>query len=318
MEHFLDFEKPLSDLEARIRELQHISDSDDINIAEEVGNLRQKAHQFLTKTYAGLDPWQKVQVARHPERPHCRDYIESLIADFTPIAGDRLFGEDHAIIAGMGRFHGRAVMVIGHEKGHDAESRVRHNFGMAHPEGYRKSARLMELAQRFSLPVLTLIDTPGAYPGLGAEERGQSGAIGHCINISLHLKTPILAVVIGEGGSGGALALACADKVMMCEHSIYSIISPEGCASILWRDPTKLREATKALKLTAQDLERLKIIDRIIAEPLGGAQRDRGKMMGRVDAALWEEMKPLLGRNADDLIRAREEKFLAIGQEFLV
>lgn len=317
MGHFLDFEKPLYDLEARIRELQHLSDHDDINIAEEVGNLREKAHQFLTRAYGNLTPWQKVLVARHPERPRCSYYIKKIIEEFVPLAGDRTFGEDPSILAGMGRFHGRAVMVIGNEKGSDAPSRVAHNFGMARPEGYRKSVRLMQLAQRFRLPILTMIDTPGAYPGLGAEERGQSQAIGRSIEVSLRLEVPIIAVIIGEGGSGGALALACADRVLMCEHAIYSVISPEGCASILWRDSARLREAAEALKMTAVDLQKLEVIDGIIEEPLGGAHRESDAMSQRLDKVLWETLQPFLDQDGAALVRQREEKFLAIGRNFL-
>ena len=286
MQTFLEFEKPIAELEGKIEELRHLTDTGDINIAEEVSKLQSKVDKLLRQTYAKLAPAQKVQVARHPNRPHCMDYIDGLVEDFTPLAGDRGFAEDRAVIGGIGRFRGRSVMVIGQEKGHDTESRVRHNFGMAKPEGYRKAIRLMELADRFKLPVITLVDTAGAYPGVGAEERGQAEAIAKSIDTCLRLKVPMVATVIGEGGSGGAIALAAADRVMMLEHAIYSVISPEGCASILWRTNTAAAEAAAALRLTAQDLKDLGVIDRVIAEPIGGAHRDRDEIMTAVGNAI--------------------------------
>ncbi|MDG2270345.1 MAG: acetyl-CoA carboxylase carboxyltransferase subunit alpha, partial [Alphaproteobacteria bacterium] len=275
MPHFLDFEKPIADLEGKIEELRHLSDGT-INIANEVGKLEEKVDRQLRQTYGRLTPWQKVLVARHPGRPKCGDYVSELITDFVPLAGDRLFSEDAALVAGLGRFRGRAVAVLGHEKGNDTDSRIAHNFGMARPEGYRKAQRVMELANRFDLPLLSFVDTSGAYPGVGAEERGQSEAIARAIQSCLGLTVPFVSVIIGEGGSGGAIAIATANKVFMLEHAVYSVISPEGCASILWRDAARAQDAAEALKITAQDLARLKLIDGVIAEPLGGAQRDTG------------------------------------------
>src|SRR5690348_7322757 len=270
MRHFLDFEKPLAELEGKIDELRHLSNGSDINIADEVTRLEAKVDRLLRQTYAKLTPWQKVQLARHPDRPHGSDYIKQLITDFTPLAGDRVFGEDRAIIGGLGRFRGRSVVVLAHEKGADTESRLRHNFGMARPEGYRKARRLMELGDRFNLPVLTLIDTAGAYPGIDAEARGQAEAIARATETCLDIKVPLVAAIIGEGGSGGAIALAAGNTVLMLEHAIYSVISPEGCASILWRSAEHVAEAAEALRLTAEDLQRLGIVDQIVAEPLGG------------------------------------------------
>ena len=286
MQTFLEFEKPIAELEGKIEELRHLTDTGDINIADEVSKLQVKVDRLLRQTYAKLAPAQKVQVARHPNRPHCMDYIEGMVEDFTPLAGDRGFAEDRAIIGGIGRFRGRSVMIMGQEKGHDTETRVRHNFGMAKPEGYRKAIRLMELAERFKLPVITLVDTAGAYPGVGAEERGQAEAIARSIDTCLRLKVPLIATVIGEGGSGGAIALAAADRVLMLEHAIYSVISPEGCASILWRTNTAAAEAAAALRLTAQDLKDLGVIDRVIGEPIGGAHRDRAEIMTAVGNAI--------------------------------
>ena len=274
MPTFLEFEKPIAELEGKIEELRHLSDQGDMNIADEVAKLQTKADRLLRQTYAKLTAWQKTLVARHPERPHFTDYVGSLIEDFTPLAGDRAFAEDLAILGGLGRFRGRSAMIIGHEKGADTTSRLRHNFGMARPEGYRKAQRLMGLADRFKLPVITLIDTPGAYPGVDAEARGQAEAIARCIEVGLKIRVPFVAAVIGEGGSGGAIALAAANRVLMLEHSVYSVISPEGCASILWRSGDQAQEAAEALKLTAEDLLRLGVIDRVVPEPVGGAHRN--------------------------------------------
>ena len=307
---FLDFEKPIAELEGRIHELRRLSDDDGVNIADEVAKLESKLNQLMSQTYAKLTPWQKTQVARHPQRPHFHDYIGALIEDFTPLAGDRAYGEDTAIIGGLGRFRGRAVMVIGHEKGADTQSRLEHNFGMARPEGYRKAIRLMGLADHFGLPVITLVDTPGAYPGLGAEERGQAEAIARSTQRCLQLGVPMVAAIVGEGGSGGAVALATGNRVVMFEHAIYSVISPEGCASILWRSGDKAKEAATALKLTAADLERLGIIDRIVEEPLGGAHRDPEGAIARLDKALAEELDSLSGLSPDELKQQRRDKFL--------
>ena len=269
MRHFLDFEKPIAELEGKIEELRHLSTENGLNIAEEVGRLAGQADRLLRQTYAKLTPWQKVLVARHPERPHCRDYLAGLIDDFTPLAGDRTFAEDAAVTGGIGRFRGRSVLVLGTEKGADTEARVKHNFGMARPEGYRKARRLMRLAEHFQLPVLTFVDTAGAYPGIDAEARGQSEAIAGAIETCLDIRVPVVATVIGEGGSGGAIALAAGNAVLMLEHAIYSVISPEGCASILWRNGENAQDAAEALRLTAQEMLRLGVIDKIVPEPLG-------------------------------------------------
>ena len=268
---FLDFEKPIAELEGKIEELRHLSDDGEIKIVDEVERLQTRVDRLLSQTYAKLTPWQKVQVARHPDRPHCLDYVRGLIDEFTPLAGDRAYADDHAVIGGIGRFEGRSVIVIGQEKGDDTESRVRHNFGMARPEGYRKAQRLMKLADRFGLPVITFVDTAGAYPGIGAEERGQAEAIARSVEVCLDLRVPIISLVIGEGGSGGAIAIAAANCVLMLEHSVYSVISPEGCASILWRDGKFATDAANALKLTAKDLLALGVIDEIVPEPVGAA-----------------------------------------------
>ncbi len=318
MHHFLDFEKPIADLEGKIEELRHLSDDGDINIAEEVGKLQQKTDRLLRQTYARLTAWQRVQVARHPTRPHSSDYIAALIEDFTPLAGDRAYAEDHAIVGGLGRFRGHSVVIMGHEKGEDTESRVLHNFGMARPEGYRKARRLMELAERFGLPVVTLVDTPGAYPGVGAEERGQAEAIARSIETCLAIRVPLVSVVIGEGGSGGAIALAVANTVIMLEHSVYSVISPEGCASILWRDASHIQDAAEALRMTAQDLLRLGIIDRILDEPLGGAHRDHDATLQRVGDAIERALRDLRGLDGAALRTKRREKFLMMGRDALV
>jgi acetyl-CoA carboxylase carboxyl transferase subunit alpha len=313
MRHFLDFERPIAELEGKIEELRHLSAESGLNIAEEVGRLEAQAGRLLRQSYARLNSWQKVQVARHPERPHCLDYVAGLIGEFVPLAGDRAFAEDPAIIGGIGRFRGRSVMVLGTEKGADTESRVARNFGMARPEGYRKARRLMRLAERFQLPVLTLIDTAGAYPGVDAEARGQSEAIARAIETALDIRVPMIAAIIGEGGSGGAIALAAGNTVLMLEHAIYTVISPEGCASILWRDAAHAADAAEALRLTAQDLLRLGVIDRIVPEPLGGAHRRPREAIAALGEALAEALSLLLGRGGDDLRDERRRKFLAIG-----
>jgi acetyl-CoA carboxylase carboxyl transferase subunit alpha len=317
MRHFLDFEKPLAELEGKIDELRHLSNGSNINIADEVTRLEAKVERLLRQTYAKLTPWQKVQLARHPDRPHGSDYVKQLITDFTPLAGDRVFGEDRAILGGLGRFRGRSVAVLAHEKGADTESRLRHNFGMARPEGYRKARRLMELADRFGLPVLTFIDTAGAFPGIEAEARGQAEAIARSIEACLQLRVPLVASIIGEGGSGGALALAAANRVVMLEHSTYSVISPEACASIIWRNGEHAQDAADALKLTAQDLLKLGIIDTIVAEPLGGAHREREPAMAALGDAIEVLLRPLLGMDAASLRNQRREKFLAMGHRGL-
>jgi len=314
MNVFLDFEQPIADLEGKILELRHMSEGKDVNIAEEVSRLEVKVEKLLKQTYGKLSAWQKVQVARHPNRPHCLDYIGKLIDEFTPLAGDRGFAEDAAIVGGLGRFRGTSVMVIGQEKGHDTETRIKHNFGMAKPEGYRKAQRLMRLADRFNLPVVTLVDTAGAYPGVGAEERGQAEAIARSIDTCLDLHVPLISVIIGEGGSGGAVALAAANRVLMLEHSVYSVISPEGCASILWRSPDQSKEAAEALKLTAEDLLELGVIDAIVPEPLGGAHRETAVVISAVGDAIEKELAALRPLSGVELRQARREKFLAMGQ----
>jgi acetyl-CoA carboxylase carboxyl transferase subunit alpha len=312
MRHFLDFERPIAELEGKIEELRHLSTDSGLNIAEEVGRLEAQAERLLRQSYARLTPWQKVQVARHPDRPHASTYIAALITDFVPLAGDRVFGEDAAIVGGIGRFRGRGVLVLGTEKGADTESRVKHNFGMARPEGYRKARRLMRLAERFDLPVLTFVDTAGAYPGIDAEARGQSEAIARAIETCLDIRVPIVSAVIGEGGSGGAIALAAANSVVMLEHAIYSVISPEGCASILWRDGEHAAQAAEALRLTAPELLRLGVIDRVVPEPLGGAHRMPDEAIAAVGDAIDEILRPLLTLDGDRLRDERRRKFLAI------
>lgn len=314
---YLDFERPLAELEAKIEELETLSGSgggDAPDMAEETAKLRQKASDQLAALYGKLDPWRKTQVARHPERPHFRDYRKALIEDFEELCGDRRFSEDAAIVGGLGRFRGRSVVVIGHEKGHDTESRLHHNFGMARPEGYRKAIRLMDLAEKFKLPVLTFVDTAGAYPGLGAEERGQAEAIARSTERCLTLGTPLISVITGEGGSGGAVALASANVVMMLEHSVYSVISPEGCASILWKDQAKAKDAAVAMKITAPDLLAFKIIDEIIPEPIGGAHRHPDETMAAVGNAIEANMAKLDGLSSKELRHKRRERFLAIGR----
>ena len=313
--HYLEFEKPLAEIEAKAADLRALDrDNTQTKVEEEASALDSKAEALLKELYTALSPWHKCLVARHPDRPHCRDYIDALFAEFTPLAGDRAFAEDAAIMGGLARLDDRPVMVIGQEKGHDTKSRVARNFGMARPEGYRKAIRLMEMADRFSLPVVTLVDTPGAYPGKGAEERGQSEAIARATETCLRLGVPSVAVVIGEGGSGGAVALASTSRVAMLEHSIYSVISPEGCASILWKDSGRMQEAAEALRLTAQDLSRLGVIDRIIPEPLGGAQRGRAQTIQSVGAAIGEMLDEMTGTDRATLTAERRQKFLDMGK----
>jgi acetyl-CoA carboxylase carboxyl transferase subunit alpha len=313
MRHFLDFEKPLAELEGKIEELRHLSNGNDINIADEVARLETKVDRLLRQTYAKLTPWQQVQLARHPDRPHGSDYIKALITDFAPLAGDRTFAEDRAIVGGLGRFRGRSVVVLAHEKGADTEARVKHSFGMARPEGYRKARRLMALADRFALPVLTFVDTSGAYPGIDAEARGQAEAIARSIEACLQLQVPMIATIIGEGGSGGALALAAGNKVLMMEHAIYSVITPEACASIIWRTADNAQDAAEALKLTAQDLLKLGVIDAIVPEPLGGAHRERAPAIAAAADAIDAALRPLAAMDGPSLRKHRREKFLAMG-----
>ncbi len=310
----LDFEKPILELEAKIAELKNVSSDSTVNISEEIGRLQVKADRLLKQTYTKLTPQQKVQVARHQERPHFLDYVKGCVEDFTPLAGDRNFGEDAALIGGMGRLNGRSVIIMGHEKGHDTESRIKHNFGMARPEGYRKAIRLMELAEQYQLPIVSLVDTAGAYPGVGAEERGQAEAIARAIEKCLNVKVPLVSVIIGEGGSGGAIAIAAADRVFMLEHSIYSVISPEGCASILWRSAANANDAAAALKLTAEDLIELKLIDGIIQEPLGGAHRHKEEMIQTLAAQLHKSLAELTPWDGAKLVRRRQQKFLDMGR----
>jgi acetyl-CoA carboxylase carboxyl transferase subunit alpha len=316
MRHFLEFERPVAELEAKIEELRHLS-TGEINIADEVGRLETSAERLLRQTYSRLSAWQKVQVARHPERPHCLDCIAGLITEFVPLAGDRAFGEDAAIVGGLGRFRGTSVVVLGTEKGADTETRLQRNFGMPRPEGYRKASRLMRLGERFGLPVLTFVDTAGAYPGIDAEARGQAAAIAGAIETCLDLKVPLVASIIGEGGSGGAMALAAGDTVLMLEHAIYSVISPEGCASILWRDAKHAEEAAEALRLTAQDLSRLEVVDRIVPEPLGGAHRRPQAAIEALGAAIEAALEPLCRLDGAALRERRRDKFLAMGRHGL-
>lgn len=315
--HFLDFEKPLAELEGKIDELRNMAAPDGVNIADEVAKLTEKADKQLRATYAKLTPWQKTLVARHPDRPHALQYINQLIAEFTPLAGDRAFADDEAIVGGLGRFEGRPVVVLGIEKGSDTDTRVRHNFGMAKPEGYRKARRLIDLAGRFRLPLLTFVDTSGAFPGIDAEARGQAEAIARSIEACLAAPVPIVATIIGEGGSGGAIALATGDRVLMMEHSVYAVISPEGCATILWRDSGQASLAAEALKLTAADLKNLRLIDDIVTEPLGGAHRDPTSAIASVGQAVSAALAPLLDLDPAALIAKRRDKFLAMGREGL-
>ncbi len=310
----LEFEKPIAELEGKISELRNMTSSKDFSIADEISRLETKAEKLMVSTYSKLTPAQKVLVARHPDRPHFVDYVKELITDFTPLAGDRQFGEDAALIGGLGRFKGTSVIIMGQEKGSDTETRIRHNFGMAKPEGYRKAIRLMEMASQFQLPVISLVDTAGAYPGVEAEARGQAEAIAQSMDSCLRLRSPMLSVVIGEGGSGGAIAIATADRVYMLEHSIYSVISPEGCASILWRSAQQAEEAATALKLTAQDLHGLKLIDAIIPEPMGGAHRNRKDAIAQVARQLEKGLAELTPWDSDRLIKRRQQKYLAMGR----
>jgi acetyl-CoA carboxylase carboxyl transferase subunit alpha len=315
MRHFLDFEKPIAELEGKIEELRRLSEPDGLNITEEISRLTSVADRQLRATYAKLTPWQKTQVARHPDRPKATDYISGLIAGFTPLAGDRAFADDAAVMGGLGRFRGRAVVVLGTEKGSDTESRIAHNFGMARPEGYRKARRLIELAGRFGLPILTFIDTAGAFPGIDAEARGQAEAVARSIEACLEAPVPLVAAIIGEGGSGGAVALAAGDRVLMLEHAIYSVISPEGCASILWRDAAQAPAAAEAMRLTADDLRRLRLVDEVIPEPLGGAHRDPATTIVAVGEAMGRALNGLLPLDGATLKTRRREKYLGMGHE---
>lgn len=316
--NYLEFEKPLAEIEGKATELRAMAAANpDVQIEKEAAALDAKAQKMLVDMYKSLSPWRKCQVARHPDRPHCKRYIEALFDEFTPLAGDRGFAEDEAIIGGLARMNDRPVMVIGQEKGHDTQSRLRRNFGMARPEGYRKAIRLMDIADRFRLPVIALVDTPGAYPGKGAEERGQAEAIARCTQKCLSLGVPMVSVIIGEGGSGGAVALATANRIAMLEHSVYSVISPEGCASILWKDAEKMREAAEALRLTAQDLLKLAVIDRVIPEPMGGAQRDPDVTIRAVGSAISAMLAEMEGKSPDKLRRDRRRKFLDMGSKGL-
>jgi len=318
MTQYLDFEKPLAEIEGKAEELRALGRAnEEMDVADEAAALDAKAEALLRDLYKNLSAWRKCQVARHPERPHCRDYVEALFTEFTPLAGDRNFADDHAVMGGLARLDDRPVMVIGQEKGNDTKSRILHNFGMARPEGYRKAVRLMEMADRFRLPVVTLVDTPGAYPGKGAEERGQSEAIARSTEKCLQIGVPLISVIVGEGGSGGAVALATADRLAMLEHSVYSVITPEGCASILWKDAEKMREADEAMRLTAQELKKLGVVDRLIAEPLGGAHRHREASIEAVGKALRAMLGEMDGKSPAALIKSRREKFLNIGSKGL-
>ena len=310
---YLDFEKPVAALEERIAQLRSVNALHDVDVASEIGRLETKSAELLASTYASLSPWQKTQVARHPQRPHFRDYVAHAFTDFLPLGGDRLYADDLAIMGGFARLNGRRVMLIGHEKGHDTKTRIAHNFGMGKPEGYRKAIRLMQLASRFGLPVVTLVDTSGAFPGIEAEERGQAEAIARATEACLAIGVPMVAAIVGEGGSGGAVALASANRVLMMEHAVYSVISPEGCASILWRTSEKAPEAAQAMKVTAQDLKRINVIDRIVKEPVGGAHRDPAAAARLLGEALGEELDQLAKHGTAALITAREDRFLAIG-----
>ena len=318
MAHYLDFEKPLAEIEGKAEELRAMArQNEEMDVEKEAENLDLKAHEILVDLYKNLTPWRKCQIARHPERPHCKDYIKALFSEFVPLAGDRNFADDQAVIGGLARFGDKPVVVIGHEKGSDTKSRIERNFGMARPEGYRKAIRLMDLADKFELPVITLVDTPGAYPGKGAEERGQSEAIARSTEKCLQIGVPLISVIIGEGGSGGAVAFATANKVAMLEHSVYSVISPEGCASILWKDAEKMREAAEALRLTADDLYSLGISDQIIAEPTGGAHRDPEQAIDAVKSAIASMLSSLKSKKPKDLISERRKKFLKLGEKGL-
>ncbi len=315
MRSYLDFEKPVAELEAKVEELRALETGENaVVIGEEISRLEAKAAQALTDLYAELTPWQKTQVARHPERPHCLDYIAGLIADFVPLAGDRKFGDDEAIVGGFGRFRGESLCIIGHEKGSSTESRLKHNFGMARPEGYRKAQRLMDMADRFGIPVLSLVDTAGAYPGIGAEERGQAEAIARSTDTCLNLGVPNVAVILGEGGSGGAIAIATANRVLMLEHAIYSVISPEGAASILWRDTSRAQDAATGMKITAEDMVHFGVIDRIVTEPSGGAHRNPAAAITMTGEAIADAFEGLNGLDREAVRRQRRQKFLAMGR----
>ena len=318
MTNYLEFERPLAEIEGKAEELRAMGrDNEDMDVASEAKALDKKASDMLGELYAKLTPWRKCQVARHPDRPHCKDYIKELFQEYTPLAGDRNFADDHSILGGLARLDDRPVMVIGHEKGSDTKSRIARNFGMARPEGYRKAIRLMDLANRFGLPVISLVDTPGAYPGKGAEERGQSEAIARSTEKCLQITVPLISVIIGEGGSGGAVAFATANRLVMLEHSIYSVISPEGCASILWKDAEKMREAADALRLTAPELKKLGICDQIIPEPKGGAHRDGKATMQVVGSTLGKLLDELCTKSPDGLMKDRRQKFLDVGTKGL-
>ena len=318
MAHYLDFEKPLAEIEGKAEELRAMArQNEEMDVEKEAENLDLKAQEILVDLYKNLTPWRKCQIARHPERPHCRDYIKALFSEFVPLAGDRNFADDQAVIGGLARFGDKPIVIIGHEKGSDTKSRIERNFGMARPEGYRKAIRLMELADKFGLPVITLVDTPGAYPGKGAEERGQSEAIARSTEKCLQIGVPLISIIIGEGGSGGAVAFATANKVAMLEHSVYSVISPEGCASILWKDAEKMREAAEALRLTAEDLYALGISDQIIKEPVGGAHREPEQAIESVKVAIGSMLSGLNSKKPKDLINERRKKFLKLGSKGL-
>ncbi len=318
MNNYLEFEKPLAEIEGKAEELRAMARAnEEMDIEKEAAALDKKAEALLKELYENLTPWRKCQIARHPDRPHCKDYIETLFTEYTPLAGDRNFADDHAVMGGLARIGGTPVVIIGHEKGHNTKTRIERNFGMARPEGYRKAIRLMELADKFGLPIISLVDTAGAYPGKGAEERGQSEAIARSTEKCLQVKVPFISVIIGEGGSGGAVAFATADRVVMLEHSTYAVISPEGCASILWKDAEKMREAAEALRLTAQDLEKLGVADRVLPEPLGGAQRDRAGTMASVGKEIETLLKELKQKKPDQLRKERRQKYLDIGAKGL-
>lgn len=310
---YLEFEKPVASLEERIAEMRNLDTNHEVDVKAEIERLEAKAGELLASTYASLSPWQKTQVARHPQRPHFRDYVKHAFTDFMPLGGDRYYGDDEAIMGGFAKLDGRRIMLIGHEKGHDTQTRIKHNFGMGKPEGYRKAIRLMEMAGRFGLPVVTLVDTSGAFPGIEAEERGQAEAIARSTEACLALPVPMVSVIVGEGGSGGAVALASAERVLMLEHAVYSVISPEGCASILWRTAEKASEAAQAMKVTAQHLKRLGVIDRIVKEPVGGAHRDPQSMARNLAESLGEEIDNLSKKDSETLIRMREDRFLGLG-----
>ncbi len=311
---FLEFEQPIAELEGKIQELQHLSDGDNINITNEILRIKNKLDKLKKSIYKNLTPWQKVQVARHASRPHFTDYIKNIFTNYIPLAGDRYFGDDNALLGGFATIKKRKCMVIGHERGNNTQNRIKHNFGMAKPEGYRKAKRLMQLAEKSNLPLISLVDTPGAYPGISAEERGQAEAIASCIETSLEIKTPIISIITGEGGSGGAIAIAIADRVLMLEHAVYSVISPEGCASILWRTPTENQTAAQALKLTAQDLKKLEIIDTIIEEPIGGAHRTPDNLYATMSKHLTQLIDELSGEDSTLLLKKRRQKYLQMGR----